>query len=629
MIFSIAPTQPAINNYSTTFRLGDDRLIEVTSGPFDQKQVSIWDTQGNRLVDKVELIGPDDQPIAYTPWHLRDDGNGAFSIFVQGSTSSGTQADLRLVSYDAQGVQTRSTTYERLDFDKLRGDAAIDVGDGKVLAVVNVGNRVVSRLYDADGVIVNRTLWNATETGAGSARGDNLNFTLARAGDTVFVFYVNDDAHASNGGLFLTRLTLEGELLQPADPEEQQHIQNLAFPRGPARGMLEAATLSNGKIALVYNADRQHEDDGTPEVEDTGADIYLRIYNPDGSEHRGETRINEYFLEHQEDVRLFPLENGGFVVTYQNIAPEAPWWNPTQELPPFEGPENTVVLRVFDAEGQPMSDSEAPLDAYNWGENSQIFPDGSGYIIGPSGVFQLETNLPDPPRALMGTDDADLLEGGNGADTLNGLAGDDTLRGGDGTDTLIGGEGDDVIEGGATEADLRDVVYGGDGDDSIDGGYGNDELRGDAGNDTVSGGFGTDTVIGADGDDVLTGQAWSDLLYGGAGNDFVNGGFGYDRVNGGEGADRFFHLGVADHGADWIQDYDAAEGDVLVFGGTGASADDFLVQVTETANAGVAGVQEAFITHIPTGNLLWALVDGDAQDAINLRIGAEIHDLLL
>ncbi|MFC3615726.1 calcium-binding protein, partial [Lutimaribacter marinistellae] len=107
-----------------------------------------------------------------------------------------------------------------------------------------------------------------------------------------------------------------------------------------------------------------------------------------------------------------------------------------------------------------------------------------------------------------------------------------------------------------------------------------------------------------------------------------NGGFGYDRVNGGEGADRFFHLGVADHGSDWIQDYDAAEGDVLVFGGTGASADDFLVQVTETANAGVAGVQEAFITHIPSGNLLWALVDGDAQDAINLRVGGEVFDLL-
>ena len=70
------------------------------------------------------------------------------------------------------------------------------------------------------------------------------------------------------------------------------------------------------------------------------------------------------------------------------------------------------------------------------------------------------------------------------------------------------------------------------------------------------------TVIGGVGDDVLTGSALSDEIFGGDGNDFVNGGFGHDRVNGGDDGDRFFHIGVADHGSDWIQDYDAAEGDV-------------------------------------------------------------------
>ncbi len=229
---------------------------------------------------------------------------------------------------------------------------------------------------------------------------------------------------------------------------------------------------------------------------------------------------------------------------------------------------------------------------------------------------------------LGGNASGNRLDGRAGNDNLNGRAGNDTLLGGDGNDTLNGADGDDVIEGGATEADLRDVVYGGDGNDNIDGGYGNDELRGDAGNDTVSGGFGTDTVIGAAGDDVLTGQAWSDLLYGGAGNDFVNGGFGYDRVNGGEGADRFYHLGVADHGSDWIQDFSARDGDVLVFGGRGAAASDFLVQMAETANAGEAGVQEAFITHIPTGNLLWALVDGDGERAINIQLDGDVFNLL-
>ena len=150
-------------------------------------------------------------------------------------------------------------------------------------------------------------------------------------------------------------------------------------------------------------------------------------------------------------------------------------------------------------------------------------------------------------------------------------------------DTLIGGEGNDTLIGGTDIGDLRDVLYGGDGNDSLDGGYGNDELRGDAGNGHHCGRLWStaDSVYGGTGDDALTGQALSEgLIFGGDGSDFINGGFGYDRVNGGAGADRFFHLGVADHGSDWIQDYNASEGDVLVFGDASASADDFQINFT-------------------------------------------------
>ncbi len=229
---------------------------------------------------------------------------------------------------------------------------------------------------------------------------------------------------------------------------------------------------------------------------------------------------------------------------------------------------------------------------------------------------------------LLGNDGNDSLDGGPGVDLLQGGAGDDTLFAGDGSDTAIGGAGKDVVHAGDTEHDLRDVVYGGDGDDSIDGGYGNDILRGDAGNDTIVGGFGVDQILGGDGDDVLTGQAWSDLIYGGTGSDFINGGFGYDRVNGGTGADRFYHLGVANHGSDWIQDYSAAEGDVLQFGAA-ADPDDFQVNFTETANAGLAGVEEAFVIYRPTGLILWALPDGAAQERLLLMLEGELTDLLI
>ena len=240
-------------------------------------------------------------------------------------------------------------------------------------------------------------------------------------------------------------------------------------------------------------------------------------------------------------------------------------------------------------------------------------------------------------QALAGTGEAevltggvadDLMRGGGGNDVLRGDRGGDWLYGGDGADTLNAASGDDVIAGGETKEDLRDVIYGGDGRDRIDAGHGNDQIYGGPGDDTIEGGFGVDEIIGQGGNDQLSGGAWSDLIYGGDGADFLNGGFGFDRLNGGAGADRFFHLGIPDHGSDWVQDYSAAEGDVLVWGGGAAHPANFQVNLADTAGAGAAGVAEAFVIYRPTGQIIWALVDGDAQAQINLMIQGQSYDLL-
>ncbi|MCV2888457.1 pre-peptidase C-terminal domain-containing protein [Ruegeria aquimaris] len=245
-------------------------------------------------------------------------------------------------------------------------------------------------------------------------------------------------------------------------------------------------------------------------------------------------------------------------------------------------------------------------------------------------------------RSLTGTPEADVLQGGSGDDTITGLdgndrllgeAGNDSLDGGLGADTLNGGDGNDIIIGGPGEGDLRDVIFAGEGNDSVDAGAGNDLIFGQGGNDTIAGGFGVDEIQGQDGDDVITGSAFSDLVFGGAGNDFVNGGFGHDRINGGTGADKFFHVGVEGHGSDWVQDYSSAEGDVLLFGNTAATRADFQVNFAHTANAegersGDDDVMEAFVIYRPTEQIMWALVDGQGQDSINLQIGADVFDLL-
>jgi hypothetical protein len=267
---------------------------------------------------------------------------------------------------------------------------------------------------------------------------------------------------------------------------------------------------------------------------------------------------------------------------------------------------------------------EAPVlsVAYALGASAQagLYADGSLLWLTPrGGAGEALVRLGDAADAAL---DWRLVDPGAG--DVARLAQTLVARGTDGR----GGAGDDILRGGRTGADLRDVIFGGAGDDSIDGGAGNDDLRGMDGKDTIAGGAGADTVIGHAGDDVLTGSAFSDLIFGNDGADFVNGGFGSDRVNGGDGADRFFHAGVAGHGSDWIQDYDAREGDVLLWGGGAAGVAQFQVNIAATAGAGLMAQDEAFVIYRPTGQILWALVDGAGQDDINLRIGGEVFDLL-
>ena len=126
----------------------------------------------------------------------------------------------------------------------------------------------------------------------------------------------------------------------------------------------------------------------------------------------------------------------------------------------------------------------------------------------------------------------------------------------------------------------------------------------------------------------MTGGPLSDLIFGNAGDDFLNGGFGFDRVNGGEGADRFYHLGIPDHGSDWLQDFRADQGDVLVFGNSSATHDQFQINYARTERAGEADIGEAFVIYRPTGQIIWALVDGAAEETIDLQIGAVILDIM-
>ena len=177
------------------------------------------------------------------------------------------------------------------------------------------------------------------------------------------------------------------------------------------------------------------------------------------------------------------------------------------------------------------------------------------------------------PGFTVATSFDDNLLGTWDADDINGLGGNDTLDGLSGNDTLDGWTGDDILNGDVG----NDTLLGFSGNDLLDGWIGDDELYGEAGNDTLLGFSGNDLLDGGTGDDILNGFGF----------EFTTG-FDvsisqFDTLSGGAGADTFvlgdangaFYLDGSTPGWDrfaTITDFDWQEGDkIQVFG----SASDY------------------------------------------------------
>jgi len=183
--------------------------------------------------------------------------------------------------------------------------------------------------------------------------------------------------------------------------------------------------------------------------------------------------------------------------------------------------------------------------------------------------------------------------GGAGADTVIGSGANNFLLGLDGADSVFGGDWDDDINGNVG----NDTVDGGDGRDWVRGGKDGDLVFGGAGDDPhVNGNRGNDTVHGNDGADTVYGGQGDDSVLGDAGDDLVSGDLGSDILAGGAGADRFALR--PEGGADWVVDFDGAEGDrVQVAAGVAYSVtayQDQVVVVLATGDSlGLVGVSPA------------------------------------
>lgn len=160
---------------------------------------------------------------------------------------------------------------------------------------------------------------------------------------------------------------------------------------------------------------------------------------------------------------------------------------------------------------------------------------------------------------IVGSDQANVIDGGAGNDRIWAHEGDDMIDGGAGNDAIRAGRGNDIIRDGAGDDEAR----GGEGNDTIIAGAGNDRYFGGSGFDTLDfseaeAGVVIDTrrgvaeigdgedqfqnfeaYFGSDYADAIKGSNRGEVFMAGAGDDIIRGGRGGDVMTGGDGADTF------------------------------------------------------------------------------------------
>ena len=202
-------------------------------------------------------------------------------------------------------------------------------------------------------------------------------------------------------------------------------------------------------------------------------------------------------------------------------------------------------------ERQVMSATVISGDLYIYGNNANNTVTVNYQTYSGVGYFKITENGANSYIAASRVTGGDVaFYGYDGNDYFNNNTGLRTYAWGmNGNDTLLGSYNADVLDGGAGS----DHLYGYGGNDKLTAGYdySYNYMDGGTGNDSLYGGWGVDHMYGNSGNDYLAASWGNDYLSGGTGTDWLYGEQGNDTLNGGDDGVSDYLVGGA--GADQFQ----------------------------------------------------------------------------
>jgi|GEM_PF-3105494 len=344
---------------------------------------------------------------------------------------------------------------------------------GDVLAVIQVGQKMVAQKYATDGTPVGDEYFltsHRPDPFHSFVPEDAFGPLTLKKQDRLVTWQANDYGEKKVLGVVVDKFGVaKSETLTLADPFEADkgvHTHELVQLKGGGFAVFWLETPESGwvnYISLKYNIFDKHG-------EQVGSTTTLHTAD----------KVPGGYASMPSQLSLDVLDNGAFSVVWQSDSTNIAFFdNAGRQLGnASEVPGSDLFFSYTILDTAPLPNGDLVLYSSIYGDATE----------GTALLTRLETLEVEIDFSSTRGDDWRL--GTQDGDRISGLKGDDRLDGFDGGDRLVGGRGADLLNGGR-------------GNDTLVGGQGADLLNGGRGNDTLSGGKGPDTLKGGSGRDVF------------------------------------------------------------------------------------------------------------------------------